>query len=154
MKDSSYFYNILGLDQKASFAEIKSAYRKKVKQYHPDLSADDDQKIINHLKMIRVNRAFFHFKKLFGRGPFVSKQKNHDVVHYAHTNNSTMLTKHKDPGYAYYKQGFALFSKIHPNSWYTPLKKEKFISTLKREETNDEVIKIVEELLELSLIHI
>ena len=98
--------------------------------------------------MIQVNRAFFHFKKLFGKRSPAPRQVNNDTVHFANAHNTNMLTKHKDPGYAYYKQGFNLFSKIHPNSWHTPLKKEKFITTLKREETNDEMIKIVEELLE------
>lgn len=35
------YYEILGVDKKASQDEIKSAYRKLVKQYHPDLHPDD-----------------------------------------------------------------------------------------------------------------
>lgn len=35
------YYEILGVDKKASQNEIRSAYRKLVKQYHPDLHPDD-----------------------------------------------------------------------------------------------------------------
>lgn len=36
------YYEILGVDRKATQAEIKSAYRKLVKQYHPDLHPGDE----------------------------------------------------------------------------------------------------------------
>ena len=35
------YYDILGVDKKASADEIKSAYRKLAKQYHPDLHPGD-----------------------------------------------------------------------------------------------------------------
>ena len=40
MADKNY-YEILGVDRKATDADIKSAYRKLVKQYHPDLHPGD-----------------------------------------------------------------------------------------------------------------
>lgn len=40
MADKNY-YEILGVDRKASDADIKAAYRKLVKQYHPDLHPND-----------------------------------------------------------------------------------------------------------------
>ena len=41
MKD---FYEVLGVRENASLAEIKKAYRKKVKDLHPDLTGDVSQK--------------------------------------------------------------------------------------------------------------
>lgn len=41
MADKKNYYEILGVDKKASDADIKAAYRKLVKQYHPDLHPND-----------------------------------------------------------------------------------------------------------------
>ena len=35
------YYEVLGVDKNASDAEIKSAFRKKAKEFHPDLNKDD-----------------------------------------------------------------------------------------------------------------
>ena len=41
MANSKNYYEILGVDRKASEADIKAAYRKLVKMYHPDLHPND-----------------------------------------------------------------------------------------------------------------
>ena len=48
------YYNILGIDKTASPFEIKKAYRKKAKQYHPDLNPGKNT--ADHF--IRIKRAY------------------------------------------------------------------------------------------------
>lgn len=48
------YYNILGIDKSATEAEIKKAYRKQARKYHPDVNPDD--KAAEH-KFKEVNEA-------------------------------------------------------------------------------------------------
>ena len=48
------YYDILGIPQTASLAEIKSAYRTLAKKYHPDVCKE----LNAHQKFIRINEAY------------------------------------------------------------------------------------------------
>ena len=41
MEDKRDYYEVLGVSKDASAAEIKSAFRKKAKEFHPDLNKDN-----------------------------------------------------------------------------------------------------------------
>ena len=51
-------YEILGVKPGASQDEIKSAYRKLIKQYHPDQFGDNPLKNLAQEKMIEINKAY------------------------------------------------------------------------------------------------
>ena len=54
MAEKRDYYEVLGLQKGASDAEIKKAYRKLAKQYHPDLNPDDPEA---EAKFKEVNEA-------------------------------------------------------------------------------------------------
>ena len=54
MKD---YYGILGVPGQATEAEIKKAYRKLAKQYHPDVVKDDEEK---KRRMYDIQEAYMH----------------------------------------------------------------------------------------------
>jgi len=52
------YYDILGVDRNASEEEIKKAYRKLARQYHPDLQVGEQQKKAAEEKFKEVNEAY------------------------------------------------------------------------------------------------
>ena len=55
MPDKRDYYEVLGIDKSASADDIKKAYRKLAKKYHPDLNPDDKEAEV-HFK--EVNEAY------------------------------------------------------------------------------------------------
>lgn len=51
-------YEVLGVNPGASQEEIKSAYRKLIKKYHPDQYGDNPLKELAQEKLIEINKAY------------------------------------------------------------------------------------------------
>ena len=54
------YYNILELDRDCSLNELKLAFRKKAKQFHPDLNDSPEA----HIKFIEINEAYIILNKI------------------------------------------------------------------------------------------
>ena len=48
MADKRDYYDVLGVTKNATEAEIKSAFRKKAKEFHPDLNKDDPNAVFKY----------------------------------------------------------------------------------------------------------
>jgi hypothetical protein len=106
-------YQILGIEYTSDINIVKSAFRKRIKELHPDLSTDDNV-YKQHLLFVETCNAY---KRIVNQA---SKNKNHVKK----LNNATPRTNilngiklYSDPAYAFYKNGIRYYSKIHPSQW-------------------------------------
>jgi molecular chaperone DnaJ len=72
-------YDVLGIKPGASQDEIKSAYRKLIKQYHPDKFIDNPLKNLAEEKMIEINKAY----------DALTKDSGNNNYNYSSSNNSS-----------------------------------------------------------------
>jgi len=68
-KDEKFYGNILGLKGKVKKTDIHKAYRRKMKEYHPDkissMAKELQQLALNRTK--EINEAYEYFKKKYGK---------------------------------------------------------------------------------------
>jgi len=59
---SGNYYEVLGVAKNASFDEIKTAWKKLVKEYHPDLHPENQDEFTKIIQ--KINEAYEYFKKM------------------------------------------------------------------------------------------
>jgi DnaJ-class molecular chaperone len=72
--ETSDMYERLGIDEYASYEEIKEAYRKAALYWHPDRNTDKEKA---HLEFIAVSEAFEKLSKRFNRKKKSKKKKSY-----------------------------------------------------------------------------
>ncbi len=66
-KKEKGYYDALELSFGASFEEIKKAYRRLMKKYHPDLYPEPEKHKTAQQVSRRINEAYGYFEKKFGK---------------------------------------------------------------------------------------
>ena len=72
------FYETLGVDRTASDDDLKKAYRKLARQFHPDLQPGEQQKKQAEEKFKEINEAYEHLSDS-------EKRKRYDMFGHAGT---------------------------------------------------------------------
>jgi hypothetical protein len=118
-----FFWQQLGLGPGANRREIKRAYYQLARQNHPDIFPEE-RKPVQELKMIALNEAYAYLMGAIRMNTGIGEDvgiriddswSGPGATGVAETpSDRTDLGFHKDPSYAYYKQGFIHFSRaIH-----------------------------------------
>ena len=68
MADYKDPYKVLGVDPSATDDQVKSAYRKLSRKYHPDKYTDSDMKELAEEKMKEVNAAYEQIQQMRAGG--------------------------------------------------------------------------------------
>lgn len=87
-------YEVLGIKPGASQDEIKSAYRKLIKQYHPDKFIDNPLKNLAEEKMIEINEAYDALTKNSGNN-------NYNSSNSSNYNNSSSYNNSSNTSYEF-----------------------------------------------------
>lgn len=85
-------YEVLGVKPGASQEEIKSAYRKLVKQYHPDQYVDNPLKDLAQEKLAEINKAYDMLKNGGGNTSYSSSSNGYNASYNTGSNSYSSNT--------------------------------------------------------------
>jgi DnaJ-class molecular chaperone with C-terminal Zn finger domain len=103
-------YHILGINETDDLPTIKAAYRRRVKELHPDLSSPEDA-LKNHYLFISICQAYERI--VSGLRATREIKIEGTAIKGAKAN----ISVYSDQAYAFYKQGMKAFMAIHPSAW-------------------------------------
>ena len=106
-------FQVLGIEATKDVSVIKSAYRKKMKELHPDLSGSGDP-FQRHILFIAVSSAY---KRLLGSALTDSAPPPREAEAPPVAVDREGLAVHADPAYVFYRTGMKYFMLIHPSQW-------------------------------------
>jgi curved DNA-binding protein CbpA len=119
--DDRYFWELLGLEPGADRRELKRAYHQLARQNHPDFYPAEE-KALQGLRMITLNEAYAHLLRRAGAVPEAPDAPTEPApraggcatARRAGGRAAAEVGFHREPAYAYYKQGFVHYSRaIH-----------------------------------------
>jgi hypothetical protein len=103
-------YKILGIDETNDLAIIKSAFRKRIKELHPDVTKIDDD-FQKHLLFVETCNAY---NRLIGKA---NESKIDNIKKTSYSNFKNNIVVHSDQAFVFYRNGIKYYSKIHPSQW-------------------------------------
>ena len=136
-------YSILGIEEKNDISKIKAAFRKRVKELHPDITKDEES-IKNHILYIQVCNAYNRLSPQTKVN--INKVKDYKEEKVNLTNKD--IVQHNDPAYVYYKNGMKYFMEIHPSQW-NPKRRYKKIKSIEFDQYQEQMKNKVIELAKL-----
>ncbi|MBN2851902.1 MAG: DnaJ domain-containing protein [Clostridia bacterium] len=108
------YYKVLGVDKKATADEIKKAYRKLAKQYHPDANksknAEDKFKEINEAYEVLSDKEKREKFDMFGSNANFQNGSNFDPSQYGYRHTSNSNSKGYSDFFDFFSEGFDLSS--------------------------------------------
>jgi len=96
------YYKVLGIDKKASEADIKKAYRKLARKYHPDLNPNDKEAERKFKEINEANEVLSH----------AENRKKYDTYgkDWKHAEEFEKARKSQRPGQTYEQPGYGSYS--------------------------------------------
>lgn len=130
--DEQTYYEILGVSQDATLREIKTAYRQKAMECHPDVNPEANSREC-HLKMCKINEAFRVLRNINSRLEYDKSLKKNEKSQNSSSqkeNSSKSATEQKSDVQSGNKVSYDVYDYYNTND-FEESEQEEFIEWLK-----------------------